>query len=35
MALVESKEMCIYGMFKNYLGFIISKEGKTYDPKKI
>jgi hypothetical protein len=27
--------MCIYGMLLNFLGVIVSKEGKTHDPKKI
>jgi hypothetical protein len=27
--------MCIYGIFGIVFGFIISKEGKTPDPKKI
>jgi hypothetical protein len=27
--------MCIYGIFGTIWRFIISKEGKTFDPKKI
>jgi hypothetical protein len=27
--------MCIYGILGIILGFIVSKEGKTLDPKKI
>jgi hypothetical protein len=27
--------MCIYGIFKDDFSFIISKEGKLLDPKKI
>jgi hypothetical protein len=27
--------MCIYGIFGTILGFIVSKEGKILDPKKM
>jgi hypothetical protein len=32
---LNPKKMCIYGIFETIVGFIISKEGKMLDPKKI